>query len=400
MEKRTIGQFIAVLRKANGMTQKELAERLNVTDKSVSRWERDESAPDLTLIPVIAEIFGVTSDEILRGEKISKTEINDIPQKNTTKQIRNILDSIKTKFNVKCVIAIAIAVMGLIAAMICNLAIVRAYIGFGVACIFFVAAITLVAVSLILSLSSIKDEEIDTENIINTKISLIRRGVISILCVIVIWSTTLPLVTMVDDPHFGLIGVYWLMHGTLYGVITLILCFVIYGLINYSLKSKIADDTERLKLNQALKIKVKCIITGVVLVAVTFLAQGHINNDNTGFIKNVSESVNFTDLEEFKTYIETPSENNDDVDVDYLSAFILDKNGENVLFEYCHKNYDVRIVDYEWINGELIIKTYTRQALDNGETILNIINIGFVALYLLEIVLVFRTSKKKLRSVK
>ena len=59
MEKKTIGSFIAALRKANGMTQKELAEKLNVSDKSVSRWERDDGAPDLSVIPVIAEIFGV-----------------------------------------------------------------------------------------------------------------------------------------------------------------------------------------------------------------------------------------------------------------------------------------------------------------------------------------------------
>lgn len=67
MDKKTIGQFIAILRKANGMTQKQLAEKLNVTDKTVSRWERDESAPDLMLIPVIADIFQITSDELLRG---------------------------------------------------------------------------------------------------------------------------------------------------------------------------------------------------------------------------------------------------------------------------------------------------------------------------------------------
>ena len=41
MEKKTIGGFIAALRKANGMTQKDLAERLNVSDKTVSRWERE-----------------------------------------------------------------------------------------------------------------------------------------------------------------------------------------------------------------------------------------------------------------------------------------------------------------------------------------------------------------------
>ena len=71
MEQKTIGRFISALRKANGMTQKDLAERLNVSDKTVSRWERDEGAPDLSAIPVIAEIFGVTCDELLRGERKS-----------------------------------------------------------------------------------------------------------------------------------------------------------------------------------------------------------------------------------------------------------------------------------------------------------------------------------------
>lgn len=74
MEKKTIGGFIAALRKANGMTQKDLAERLNVSDKTVSRWERDDGAPDLAVIPVIAEIFNVTCDELLRGERKSPTE--------------------------------------------------------------------------------------------------------------------------------------------------------------------------------------------------------------------------------------------------------------------------------------------------------------------------------------
>ena len=69
MEKKTIGQFISVLRKANGMTQKELAEKLYVSDKTVSRWECDESTPDLALIPVLAEIFQITTDELLRGER-------------------------------------------------------------------------------------------------------------------------------------------------------------------------------------------------------------------------------------------------------------------------------------------------------------------------------------------
>ena len=62
MEKKTIGAFIAALRKANGLTQKQLADKLCVSDKAVSRWERDETLPDLMLIPVIAGI----SYEIIR----------------------------------------------------------------------------------------------------------------------------------------------------------------------------------------------------------------------------------------------------------------------------------------------------------------------------------------------
>ena len=74
MEKKTIGKFIAVLRRANGMTQTQLAEKLFVSDKTVSRWERDESTPDLALIPIIADLFGVTTDELLRGERRARTE--------------------------------------------------------------------------------------------------------------------------------------------------------------------------------------------------------------------------------------------------------------------------------------------------------------------------------------
>ena len=67
MEKKTIGTFIAVLRKANGMTQQELADKLNISNKAVSRWERNECAPDISLIPALAEIFDVTCDELLKA---------------------------------------------------------------------------------------------------------------------------------------------------------------------------------------------------------------------------------------------------------------------------------------------------------------------------------------------
>ena len=71
MEKKTIGKFISSLRKANGYTQQELADILCVSNKTISSWENDNSAPDLSMIPIIAELFSVSCDELLAGEKRS-----------------------------------------------------------------------------------------------------------------------------------------------------------------------------------------------------------------------------------------------------------------------------------------------------------------------------------------
>jgi len=70
MEKKTLGSFISALRRAQGLTQQEVADRLAVSNKAVSRWERDEAMPDILLLPAIADLFGVTVDELLRGERL------------------------------------------------------------------------------------------------------------------------------------------------------------------------------------------------------------------------------------------------------------------------------------------------------------------------------------------
>ena len=69
MTNKSIGNFLSELRKEKGLTQKEIADFLNVSDKTVSHWECDKYSPDLSVIPILAEFFGVTCDEILRGER-------------------------------------------------------------------------------------------------------------------------------------------------------------------------------------------------------------------------------------------------------------------------------------------------------------------------------------------
>lgn len=66
MKKQTMGMMISSLRKENGMTQLELAEKMGVTDKAVSKWERDLSCPDVNSLPKLAEIFQISVDELMQ----------------------------------------------------------------------------------------------------------------------------------------------------------------------------------------------------------------------------------------------------------------------------------------------------------------------------------------------
>ena len=68
MANKSIGEMISTLRKEKGMTQKELADKLDITDKAVSKWERDISYPDTQTIPKLAEIFGVSLEELMNAK--------------------------------------------------------------------------------------------------------------------------------------------------------------------------------------------------------------------------------------------------------------------------------------------------------------------------------------------
>lgn len=70
--KNIVAKNIAELRILNNMTQLELAEKLNYSDKTVSKWERAESSPDIAVLVEIAELFGVTLDYMVRSENIDE----------------------------------------------------------------------------------------------------------------------------------------------------------------------------------------------------------------------------------------------------------------------------------------------------------------------------------------
>ena len=74
MKKQTLGTRIAELRKEHAMTQLNLAEKMGVTDKAVSKWERDLSCPDVSSLPRLAEILEVSIDELMQTKPKSSSD--------------------------------------------------------------------------------------------------------------------------------------------------------------------------------------------------------------------------------------------------------------------------------------------------------------------------------------
>lgn len=85
MDKESFGQFLAQHRKEQGMTQKQLAERLFVSDKAVSKWERGLSLPDVSLLLPLSQLLGVSVTELLEGrqleEPMAPEEVETLVQK-------------------------------------------------------------------------------------------------------------------------------------------------------------------------------------------------------------------------------------------------------------------------------------------------------------------------------
>ena len=78
--KKTLGTMIAELSKKHGMTQLELAEKMGVTDKAVSKWERDLSCPDINSLPALAEILGVSVDELMQIKKEADAPVSKVAE--------------------------------------------------------------------------------------------------------------------------------------------------------------------------------------------------------------------------------------------------------------------------------------------------------------------------------
>ena len=113
MDQIKIGKFIAACRKEQGLTQLQLADRLGITDKAVSKWERGIAMPDTSIMLELCEILQINVNELLSGEKISMENKNQKNEELMLNLAKEIAQKDKTIWTTMWVI-MAVSILGLL----------------------------------------------------------------------------------------------------------------------------------------------------------------------------------------------------------------------------------------------------------------------------------------------
>lgn len=236
MERKSIGTLIAALRRANGMTQKQLANQLQVSDKAISRWERDESLPDLTLLPRIADIFHITVDELLRGEcrgQADSEQQRKSDAERLKKQTRRVMNAACQRAHGRMLMSLGCAFGGVIAAMVCNFAVLRAIPGLVIGLLLWLAGAAMLGLFTAGAWQQ-DEEEYDAAVLRDYRARLATYAKRIALAMLAMLAMILPLITALDGVQAGYVDVWvkpqaWLIKGALTGAgLSLLGCVGLY----------------------------------------------------------------------------------------------------------------------------------------------------------------------------
>ena len=401
MEKKSIGSFIAALRKASGLTQRELAERLNVSDKAVSRWEREESLPDLSLIPAIAEIFGVTADELLRGERRKEGESLPRAGEKSEKQLKNLINRSLLRFNNRSIIAAGVTLAGLIAAMVANVGFNKAWVAFFIALVFYLAAALCETGFTVAAMAALNVEE-DCAALQDARRRILNRALLVFGLAIVLFAATLPLIMFPYNAYMGLTGDSWLVSGAVFGAVGALVSMLIARIsvgvaVRRGLFSLDAKQRARRRL-RVISVLATLGVMGLTLVANTLLTQ-----DTSMY----ADPIVFDNYEDFTTYMMRKEEvgeqyggvaiapessityydedGNPTTEKKSRMQEIVNAEGETVL-RYYRRNDNAVIIRYESSDTCLPITVITQDALNSAHRTVRKLEGVFAALYIAELI--------------
>ena len=168
MAENSMGEFLAALRKSKGYTQQEVADKLGVSNKTVSSWETGASCPDISMLPVLAELYGVTCDEIIRGKRLSPQEAS--PEKRE-KAMERLFEKQKTDLSTACWVSGGLTGLGVLLCSLVGYAALESLLGFFLGLIFLAASVVVAAVC-IRRLRFALGEETATKSALSLRLSL------------------------------------------------------------------------------------------------------------------------------------------------------------------------------------------------------------------------------------
>ncbi|MGN1419159.1 MAG: helix-turn-helix domain-containing protein [Acutalibacteraceae bacterium] len=401
MEKKTIGQFICTLRKASGMTQKQLAQKLCVSDKSVSRWERDECLPDLTLIPVIAEIFGVTSDEILKGEKNNpeKQPDEEAFSKKSRKMLEQMLKSTKTNFIIQSIIAIGIALTAPVFQWAITYSFGRTDLGTGIGLVLCIIALMLELVFTILTFSKIGGDESDEMQTVQAKKSFYKISELSFSFIFCLLVMLIPLMINCDV----------LLYYLAFGAVAALLCVLVSWLVNIRAvkKGKIyipQEEKEHFVFISSLQKKhlfafiIAC-AAALLLVQLPF----NIFLEPVDFAKGQtfttgSDFVTYMEQKKYQEYLEYGG-SEEEFDPYFDGVDSIENSSEKTVLTFPFDD-DIVQLKYEWNEDETeltSITVYTVDNLNQGHKTMKMINIAWCSVYLIIAIADYAFYRKKLK---
>ena len=122
MNQTEIGKFIAKCRKEKKLTQAQLAEKLNITDRAVSKWETGKSMPDSSIMLELCEILGITVNELLSGEKIDMERFEKKADENLIALKRKDENNMTKNVIISILFSVTLLI-GIMVCLICNIAI-------------------------------------------------------------------------------------------------------------------------------------------------------------------------------------------------------------------------------------------------------------------------------------
>ena len=387
MEAKTIGSFIAALRKAQGLTQKELAEKLDVSDKSVSRWERDEGLPDLSLIPVIAEIFGITCDELLRGERKPEDERDSTSPKGE-KQLQRILLSGTNRFQNRSYIAIGIYVLGLIVLLIAAFGYNKTGVGLLIGCAFYLTGIICQVIFQNQALLCVADDDFNQQDVWRYRERVIRFAQCSIGYGILLSTCSLPLVKILSLLIARNYADIWtlLLFVAKRLIFPLIAVGIWYLICQIRYKSMIINGAIQITPERAAvrtentQARRKCAKWLLLAMAATLSLQILLN-----LFLPVSlfeePTRTFDNYDSFAVFMERDI----NTDVEKVRVKTLKDRDGNILCQYVNRNSSVKQIRYEGtIDKYLPISVYTTGNMTIYNASMKVINICILILYPIE----------------